>query len=154
MYCFPDLCYKSEICDLTDELDILASFIGWSSSMSKGEIQHDLMELLLITYMAIDVLRDQGDLQSFQISLINEIKKKYSQLNGGKHNKTIYEKDFHIFICSIDLCRSYSKKIKTLYYNIFSGNYSENQELQKFLHSLPDVFDLIAAYLKNYKLNV
>ncbi len=150
MYCFPNLCYKSKICDLTDELDILSSFLGQVASLSGGYLKDDLLELIYLTYISIDVLRDQEDFPGSEISSVEIIRNKYSVLADRPCDKNICPDKPGHFVFTIDMCRSFSEKIKTMYYDTFGEDCLKNVNLEIFINILPNVFVAIADYLNKF----
>jgi hypothetical protein len=148
MHCFPDICYKSKFCDITDELDILASFLGQSSSLAEVNLKKDLLELIHLTYISIDVLRDLKDFPSDYISRINIIYNKYRFNKGIMSHENFCKNNIGNFIYTIDLCRSFSEKIKILYYDTFGDNCQKYTYMKIFINLLHDVLEMITDSAK------
>jgi hypothetical protein len=149
MHCFPDICYKSRFCDITDELDILASFLGQSSSLSEINLKKDLLELIHLTYISIDVLRDLKDFPSFYISRINIIYNKYKLNKGLMSHENCCINNIEHFIYTMDLCRSFSEKIRILYYDTFGDNCQKYMYMKIFINQMRDVLEMITDSAKN-----
>jgi cob(I)alamin adenosyltransferase len=141
MECFPDICYKSKICDLTNEIDILSSFTGQAAGQCEEEkMKDDLLEILNLTYRIMGKLRDNGDFLSADKTLMNEIKTRYEK-KGKEIRKHIFILPQGSLLASIlHICRAYSKKISRMYYKVKKEITFDPCEIEDCINMLSDTY--------------
>ena len=154
MHCFPDICYKSKVCDLTDEIDILSSFAGQAFGQCENKImKEDLLKILNLTYRLMGKLRDNCDFVKEDKLMLKEIKNRYDT-KGKKIRK-------HVFILpqggllagNLHICRALSKKISRMFSKAKSEIAFEACEIEESLNMFSDIFYNMALCI-NYENNV
>lgn len=150
MYCFPDICYKTKFCDITDELDILASFLGQGASLAEENLRKDLLQLIRLTYISIDTVRDLEDFPDSGISKMTTIKNKYKEYSIAVPDNYICENNINHLIYIMDMCRSFSEKTGTLFHNTFGDNFKKYLHMKMFINLMPQVLEAIINFLKSF----
>jgi cob(I)alamin adenosyltransferase len=141
MECFPDICYKSKICDLTNEIDILSSFTGQAAGQCEEEkMKDDLLKILDLTYKLMGKLRNNGDFFSKDKLLMNEIKNRYEE-QGREIRKHIFILPQGSLLAStLHICRAFSKKISRMYYKSKKEFTFDPCEIEDFINMLSDTY--------------
>lgn len=147
MHCL-SLCPQNKICDFTNEVDILSTFIGQAVSLSTDEeLRNDLTEVASLTYKLMGMCRSnlpftKEDILPFETTLkkyqnySKEVKKSLFVLPLGSHLTT-----------TLHTCRALSKKISRMYSKI-SKQFS-NDEAEFFLENLSNLFYYLAIYVNH-----
>lgn len=141
MRCFPDICYKSKICDLSNEIDILSSFTGQAVSRCQDEdMKEDLLKILNLIYKLMGKLRDNGDFLSEDRMIMEEIKNRYEK-KGREVRKHIFILPQGSFLAStLHICRAFSKKISRMYYKAEKEITFDTCEILPFIDMLSDTY--------------
>ncbi|WP_319371559.1 cobalamin adenosyltransferase [uncultured Ilyobacter sp.] len=141
MHCLPDICYKSKICDLTNEIDILSSFAGQASGQCENqEMKEDLLKVLNLTYKLMGKLRDNCDFLTEDKMIMEDIEKKYDK-KGREIRKHIFVLPQGSFLSStLHICRAFSKKISRMYYKAKSEITFDTCEIEEAINMMSDIF--------------
>jgi len=154
MHCFPDICYKSKVCDLTDEIDILSSFAGQAFGQCEDKkIKEDLLKILNLTYKLMGNLRDNCDFLKEDKLILKEIKNRYDK-KGEKIRKYIFIlPQGDLLAGNLHICRSMSKKISRMFSKAKNEITFEAIEIEESINMLSDIFYNMALCI-NHENNV
>ncbi len=141
MHCYPDICYKSKICDLTNEIDILSSFTGQAAGQCEyAEMKEDLLKILNLTYKLMGKLRDNCDFLPEDKIVMEDIKNRYGN-RGREVRKHIFILPQGDFLSStLHICRAFSKKISRMYYKAKKEINFDPCEIECFINMLSDTY--------------
>ncbi|WP_321329665.1 cobalamin adenosyltransferase [uncultured Ilyobacter sp.] len=154
MHCFPDICYKSKVCDLTDEIDILSSFAGQAFGQCKNkEMKGDLLKILNLTYILMGKLRDNCDFFKEDKLILKEIKIRYEKKGGKIKNHVFILPQGGLLAGNLHICRALSKKISRMFSKAKSEITFEACEIEETVSMLSDIFYNMALCV-NYENNV
>ncbi len=134
----------NDICDLTNEIDILYSHIGLTyEGNTPDNIKESLKELLEITSAIMGSLRREKTLDRKYLSTTLCLVSMY---------KTKPRKVFHLPIGSeaisrLNICRAMSKKISRMYLKLYFKGISKDEVLKETIGELSNLFYYMSLHM-------
>lgn len=141
MHCLPHLCYMTEVCDLTNEIDILHSHVGLVyESVHCDSLKADLNIILGLTSSVMGCLRREKSFSDKDLETIMIISRKYAEISKSKSTRVFYPPIGSESISRLSICRAMSKKISRMYLKLYFKGINKCKNTMEFLGHLSNIF--------------
>lgn len=131
----------TDICDLTNEIDILHSHIGLAYESTRCDsLRTDLKVILDLISSVMGCLRRKKSFSDSDLETIMNISKKYAEISKSKNTEIFHLPIGSESISRLSVCRAMSKKISRMYLKLYFKEINKDKNIMDFIGQLSNLF--------------